>query len=414
VGLFGNVGSGNLGNDASFEVALAQLQHEHPNARFNAMCSGPEPVRNRYGIRATSLQAFREQIEVARGIDAWIWKVLAKIVDVIRIAFWVQLQDVIVVPGMGVFEPSLPVRAFAFPYALFLLCGFGRLFQRQVAFVGVGATPVKQRATRSLFTKAAGMATSRSYRDAASLQVMRDRGIFDPRDHVAPDMVFGYPIAHPCAGDPKLVGVGVMAYGGGSDDRGESADISARHLLAMKNFVRWLVDTGHRVWLFGGDAQDFVVMDEVLRDIRSSRPDADPACVEAKFCMTPAELMDEMAAVGTFVGTRYHNVLSALRLSKPTISIGYSSKHDALMAQAGMPEYSVSLQDLDITQLVARFTDLETEAPKCRRALLRRNRKLTREVDEEFAELEARLFPASHARGLSGDPVDPQHVAHAL
>jgi polysaccharide pyruvyl transferase WcaK-like protein len=135
--------------------------------------------------------------------------------------------------------------------------------------------------------------------------------------------------------------------------------------------------------------------------------------------MTPAELMDEMAAVGTFVGTRYHNVLSALRLSKPTISIGYSSKHDALMAQAGMSEYSVSLQDLDITQLVARFTDLETEAPKYRRALLRRNRKLTREVDEEFAELEARVFPSSHERGRSGDPVDPvdpvdpQPVAHA-
>ena len=34
--------------------------------------------------------------------------------------------------------------------------------------------------------------------------------------------------------------------------------------------------------------------------------------------------MRAMAPVGTVVATRYHNVMCALKLSKPTISLGYS------------------------------------------------------------------------------------------
>ena len=46
--------------------------------------------------------------------------------------------------------------------------------------------------------------------------------------------------------------------------------------------------------------------------------------------------------MGTFVGARYHNVASALRVSRPTISIGYSAKHQALMADMGLAEFCQS------------------------------------------------------------------------
>ena len=40
VGLFGLLGSGNVGNDASLEAVLAYLRADHPDAVIDAMCMG--------------------------------------------------------------------------------------------------------------------------------------------------------------------------------------------------------------------------------------------------------------------------------------------------------------------------------------------------------------------------------------
>jgi polysaccharide pyruvyl transferase WcaK-like protein len=41
VGLFGLLGSGNSGNDASMETVLAYLREAHPDAVVDALCGGP-------------------------------------------------------------------------------------------------------------------------------------------------------------------------------------------------------------------------------------------------------------------------------------------------------------------------------------------------------------------------------------
>ena len=55
VGLFGLLGSGNSGNDASMETVLAFLRKSHPDAVVDAMCGGSAQVRSRYGIDAIPL-----------------------------------------------------------------------------------------------------------------------------------------------------------------------------------------------------------------------------------------------------------------------------------------------------------------------------------------------------------------------
>ena len=59
----------------------------------------------------------------------------------------------------------------------------------------------------------------------------------------------------------------------------------------------------------------------MVADLRSSRPELDPDSVVSVRCSSMHELMDEMSNVGTAVCTRYHNVVAALKLSKPTIAI---------------------------------------------------------------------------------------------
>lgn len=50
VGVFGLLGSGNLGNDGSLEAVLGYLRAARPEAVVDALCGGPEAVTTRFGI----------------------------------------------------------------------------------------------------------------------------------------------------------------------------------------------------------------------------------------------------------------------------------------------------------------------------------------------------------------------------
>src|SRR5271170_4474425 len=118
VGLFGLLGSGNLGNDASFEVMLAYLRTNYPDAVLDAMCMGPDRVQSEYGIPAIPqlwYQRFEGRTSRATAI---LLKMLGKGIDAFRTARWVRRHDVVIVPGMGILEVTLPLRAWGVPYGV--------------------------------------------------------------------------------------------------------------------------------------------------------------------------------------------------------------------------------------------------------------------------------------------------------
>src|SRR6185437_4848103 len=155
IGLFGYLGSGNLGNDASMESALRYLRSAHPDAIIDAMCTGPDRLRHQYGLDAIPLFWYLKHERRFPGAAAIAIKGLGKIVDIVRIATWVRSHDVVIVPGMGVLETTLPLRALGAPYAMFLLCLSGRLSKTKVALVSVGANVIKQPLIRWLYRSAA-------------------------------------------------------------------------------------------------------------------------------------------------------------------------------------------------------------------------------------------------------------------
>ena len=122
VGLFGLLGTGNIGNDASMEAVLRYLKAEHSDAILDAMCRGPEYVRVHYGIEAIPLLWYQKYEQRAAGVTLIALKVLTKAVDAFRTASWVRRHDVVIVPGMGVLEATLPLRPWQTPYAMLLLC----------------------------------------------------------------------------------------------------------------------------------------------------------------------------------------------------------------------------------------------------------------------------------------------------
>ena len=389
VGLFGLLGVGNLGNDGSLEALLAFLRAEHPDAIVSCLCAGPEQVTARYGIPATPLHWSSSEYQTVSGLPGIASKAMGKIIDVFRTLSWVRRKDVVIVPGMGVLEATLPLRPWGFPYALFLLCASGRLTGTRVALVGVGADVIHQLATRWILTRAARLAHYRSYRDALSRDSMQEMGVDVTADEVYPDLAFGLPVPPATPPATGTVGIGVIAYHGGNDDRGRAVEIHRAYVDTMKHFVRRLVDGGRQVRLFTGDQSDESVVTEILSDLRTYRPKLDSSHVVAEPASTLQDLMRQMAAVDTVVATRYHNVLCALKLSKPTLSIGYATKNDVLMAGMGLGEFCQSARSVDLDRLIEQFSRLESRREQLVDTMAERSRANVRRLEQQFAVLSA-------------------------
>ncbi|MER7764220.1 polysaccharide pyruvyl transferase family protein [Streptomyces sp. NPDC097619] len=391
VGVFGLLGSGNLGNDGSLEALLGYLRADHPQAAVDALCGGPEAVTARFGIPATRLHWYRGEYSTASRVGSVAAKGAGKLVDVFRTAAWVRRHEVVIVPGMGVLEATLPLRPWGFPYALFLLCASGRLFGTRVALVSVGAGPIGSRPTRALVRWSARLAAYRSYRDAPSRGAMRAMGVDTSRDSVYPDLAFALPAPRaevPSGEEPGSVCVGVMDFHGGDDDRDRAEEIHRRYLDGTTRFVRALVADGRRVRLLTGDDCDAPVADAIVRA-------ADSPLVTVARAESLDDLMAETAAAGTVVATRYHNLVCALKTGTPTLALSYATKSDALMERMGLAAYRHPAREVDADRLLEQFRVLEKEAAELRRVLAERNAAAAREIGRQFTDLTAALFPAA-------------------
>ncbi|GGN49469.1 membrane protein [Streptomyces albiflavescens] len=400
VGVFGLLGSGNLGNDGSLEAVLGYLRAAHPEAVVDALCGGPEVVTARYGIPATRLHWYRGEYRTASRAGAIAAKGLGKLVDAVRTAAWARRHDVVIVPGMGVLEATLPLRPWGFPYALFLLCASGRLVGTRVALVGVGAAPIGSRPVRTLVRWSAGLAAYRSYRDAPSRDAMRAMGVDTARDEVHPDLAFALPTppASAPSGPSGQVCVGVMAFHGGNDDRARAEEIHRRYLDGTIRFVRALVEDGRPVRLLSGDEVDRPVVAAILDAV-------DSPLVTAAEAASLADLMKETAAADTVVATRYHNLICALKVGTPTLAVSYAAKSEALMAQMGLDAYCHPAREVDADRLLEQFRDLEKHSAELRRTLAVRNLAAARQLQHQFTVLTAALFPATdHAHALREAP----------
>ncbi|EYT83391.1 membrane protein [Streptomyces sp. Tu 6176] len=389
IGVFGLLGSGNLGNDGSLQAVLGHLAARHPDAAVDALCGGPEAVTARFGIPATRLHWYRGEYRTASRAGAVAAKGVGKLVDVFRTAAWVRRHDVVIVPGMGVLEATLPLRPWGFPYALFLLCASGRLSGTRVALVGVGAAPIGNRATRALVRWSARLAVYRSYRDAPSRDAIRAMGVDTSRDRVHPDLAFSLPVPPDGpAAEPGRVCVGVMDFHGGDDDRDRADEIHRRYLDGTIRFVRALVAEGRPVRLLTGDRCDAPVVAAILDAV-------DSPLLSAAETASLADLMRETAAADSVVAVRYHNLICALRTGTPALALCYAAKSDALMAQMGLAAYCHPAREVDADRLLEQFRSLEKESAGLRRTLAARNRDAARRLEDQFDALTAALFPAA-------------------
>lgn len=397
IGLFGLFGSGNSGNDGSCEAMLSFLRKVQPDAAIVCICAPQQGALDRvagdFGVATVSMAVPKPAGALLGALDRFSLKGPRQLVSFVRALRQVGKLDVLMVPGTGILD-DFGEGPFGMPLALFGWCVAARLTGTTIAFVSIGAGPIHHPVSRWLMTSACAMAQYRSYRDTLSKAFMESVGVDTTNDTVYPDLAFKLPAPdRPRRHDNGVltVGVGVMTYHGWRNEAGGGA-IYAAYLDKLTTFVLWLLDHGYAVRVLLGAMADR----RAVADLHARVGRARPGLPEQRLVFDPMsslhDLMQQIAGTDVVVATRYHNIVCALRMGKPTVSIGYADKNDALMAEMGLAGFCQHIERLDVDLLIEQFNQLIADRERYGRSVGRANRTVRERLDQQDALLAARVL----------------------
>jgi polysaccharide pyruvyl transferase WcaK-like protein len=338
------------------------LRSMRPDVEFVSINCHPEIVARNFAVATLPMRPPAPSGRYFRLVDRMLLRLPRALHLWICTVRQVRRCNALVIPGTGMLD-DFGVGPQGIPLSLFLWCLAARCCGTKVAFVSVGAGPIHNRATRWLMKSAARLASYRSYRDQVSRSFMLSIGVKAQNDPVLPDIVFNLSVreqsVRPHGGDERLtVGIGVMAWYGW---HGNAQEIYTTYIGKITKFAVWLLDRGHRVRLVIGQDTDWTAVCELLEAIAALRPGLPDGSVAADTASSVHDVMTQLAETDIVVATRYHNVVCALMLGKPTISIGYAKKNDALLADMHLQDYCQYIESLDVNLLVNQFSRLVSD-----------------------------------------------------
>jgi polysaccharide pyruvyl transferase WcaK-like protein len=390
---FGNFGQGNFGNECTLQAFLYNLRRLLPDAEVTCICTGPEATASTHNIAAVPIS----------GVIVRPWTLRNPLARLARKVFigipselyrWLKAfrtlkgKDMLIVPGTGLLTDAFGLYGWG-PYNIFKWSLIAKLCGCKLLFVSVGAGPIYGTLCRWLVKSALSLAEFRSYRDNSTLKYLKAVGFPTNNDRVYPDLAFSLPEVVMQQGNihkrcRSVVGLGLMEYAGKYCVEKPSNTIYLAYLENLVIFARWLLAHGYDVRLLIGDLFDAAVTQE-FRDLLKERSST---YYEGRIIDEPVysveQLLSQLAATDVVVATRFHNVLLALILNKPTISITFHHKCVSLMSEMGLSEYCQDINHFSADGLIESFSNLERNVEKLRPLIKQKTEQFRRELDEQY------------------------------
>ena len=361
IGFFGLFGIGNFGNDGTLEAMLGVVKKACPAATLLCICAAPEEVSPKFGVQSVRIN-WRPRNQLPQRLNRLLFNVPREIASLFQTVRHIRKLDVLIIPGTGILD-DFSTGPKGIPYWIFRWCLLARILGTKVVLVSIGAGPIYHPLSRWLMKTAAEMAVYRSYRDGISREFMHGIGLDVSNDLVCPDIAFALPqpapLREPSAeGEPITVGIGVMSYNGWRGDKARNEAVYHTYLHKLQRFVCWLLSEGHRVRILMGDGADQRTVEILYRMIATNHAGPSRPAVIAEPAHSLRDVMAQISETDLVVATRYHNVVCALKLGRPTLSIGYARKNDALLQEMGLSDFCQHIERLDVDLLIQQFRKL--------------------------------------------------------
>jgi polysaccharide pyruvyl transferase WcaK-like protein len=403
LGFFGHFGDINLGNESTLQAMLHHVRRHQPTAQLMCICTDPKAITRRYGIEAVSMNGTRAKAlwlgrnrllklfrKIAIGLPCELYR-WCEAINVLRTV------DTLVVPGTGLLTDLCGIRNWG-PYNVFKWSAAAKICRCKVLFVSVGAGPIHSRLAKWCVKTALASAVYRSYRDHATMKYLDGIGFPASKDKVYPDLAYSLPeeVIPTCKSSIKqrsVVGVGLMMHADKIAVDGSHNATYGAYLKKMAAFVGWLLDHDYDVRLLIGDICDKPVIQEFKLLLRERLGAYDVSRVIDEPIDSVENLLSQLAATDIVVATRFHNVLLALLLNKPVLSISFHQKCVSLMSDIGLMGYSQDIRELDGDKLIGQFGDLQENAAKIKTSIMQSVVMFRRALDEQYRILFTEVSP---------------------
>jgi len=402
IALFGNFGSNNFGNEGSLLAMVEFLRRERPEAQLFCICTDPSTVRNSLGMPAIPIRRSGRFGELSHRVVRIPLKVLGRVRNLAKAFLDIRRADVMIIPGTGILD-DFGEPPHGMPLDILMWCFAARMSGTKVAFASIGAGPIGHPVSRWLMVSAAKLAHYRSYRDTRSKEFMRNAGLNVENDAVYPDVVFKLPTPKPASSAESTsvtsrtgvltVGLGVMKYDGWYGFAHDGGAIFDLYLDKLARFVTHLLERGHRVKLLTGETTDMEAVDALLARLRVVAAGSVTERVSTGLVSSLHDLMEEISETDIVIATRFHNIVCALKMEKPVISLGYSAKNDVLLAEMGLDEYCQHVDTFDVEVLIAQFEKSIIETQKIKNAIHAGNLAFMEQLDLQDKRLLSEIFP---------------------
>jgi polysaccharide pyruvyl transferase WcaK-like protein len=221
---------------------------------------------------------------------------------------------------------------------------------------------------------------------------MESIGFRTKSDPVYPDLAFSLPKAMmPECNDGnrvnRVIGVGVKDYYGQRGLRNlSSEDFYSTFINQIGTFVTWLLKNKYAVRVLIGDVRyDNPVKQDLIEFLQRNEiiyNEDDRIIYEPIFSVE--QLLSQLARTDVVVSPRFHNIILALMLNKPVVSLSYNEKFDSLMTDLGLKKFCQNMDELDIDKLIEQFMELENNAEKLMPNIQQKVGEYRRALDEQY------------------------------
>lgn len=357
IALFGHFGVGNLGNEGSLDAMVRLVRQRFPHAEITVVCSNPAAVSARTGLAALAWTRPEIRNGALRTLNRLLLKLPYKAIGPIRVARILREFDLVVVPGTGLLD-DFAERPQGVPYVVLKWALIARLVGCRFAMACIGAGPIRHPLSRLFMMTAARAATYLSFRDEASRDFVA-RHVGRARSaRVFPDIAFALPVPRlpdPPPGGPRVIAVGVMHYRGWGNGDGA---IYARYIARLARVVETLVGRGFRIRLVIGEAGDA----RAIADLRATLAERLGSTALAMIDEAPArdldDVMRQMAGADAAVVTRFHNVVCALLVGTPVVTLSYGAKNDLLLNEMGLGHCASHVERFEPDWVIERLDEV--------------------------------------------------------
>lgn len=402
IAFFGLFGQQNLGNESTLQAIMYNARRYMPDVEVKCICTGPEDVSLIYNISAFPISyryAKGFKSKVGAGHKNPLMRLLQKVFIRVpmELLHWLKAlktlkgSHMFIVAGAGLLS-DYDTRPLGRPYDIFKWSIIAKLCRCKLLFVSVGAGPICHPLTRWFIKSALALADYRSYRDSFSKQSIDSIGFETNSDRVYPDLAFSLPrtmIPEHNKRDIQrpVIGVGLKDYYGVLGQSQDGGEARYRDFVSkLGTFVTWLVEHKYTVGVLIGDAlYDSRVKQDLLILLEKRGLKYEDGQIINEPISSLEELLSQLAATDVVVSPRFHNILLALMLCKPVISLSYHEKFESVMAEVGLAGYCQDIDHLDIEKLIKQFMDLQKNSKNLKPYIKLKTEEFCKALDEQYS-----------------------------